>query len=225
MLSSHRATQSKQNSQMPTAPARFEDALRANELQFGVQLDDSAVTGLREYYELVHKWNARLHLVAPCSPEEFATRHVLESLLLLPHLATGARLIDVGSGAGLPSLPCLLVRPDLQAILVESSQRKSVFLKQVLRQFDLERRATVLARRFEEIVAPRADAVSCRALDRFQNLIPALIEWAPSESTLLFFGNEVLFAEVKGILPPARMELITGAERRLLIIASRAKTS
>ena len=69
---------------------------------FGVELAPETVALLGAYYSLLIHWNDRLHLVAPCSPEEFATRHVLESLLLLPHLPHAAKIADIGSGGGLP---------------------------------------------------------------------------------------------------------------------------
>ena len=85
------------------------------------------------YYEILQKWNPRLHLVSSCSPEEFAVRHVLESLWILRYLPDGSRIIDIGSGGGLPIVPCLITRDDLTATLIESSQRKSVFLREALR--------------------------------------------------------------------------------------------
>ena len=179
---------------------------------------------LGQYYDLLMKWNARLHLVAPCSPEEFATRHVLESLLMLSHLRPEARLIDVGSGAGLPAIPCLIARDDLHGILVESSRRKAVFLKEALRELDLAQRGEIIEARFEETVAPAADAVTCRAVERFQLVAGNLIEWAPVTSTLLLFGGEALCAEVKRSLPWARAEKLPKSERRFLVIAARTAT-
>ena len=87
---------------------RFEQSLRANGQAFGVALSDDALARLGTYYSLLTRWNDRLHLVAPCAPEEFATRHVLESLILLEHLPPEATIADVGSGAGLPIIPCLI---------------------------------------------------------------------------------------------------------------------
>src|ERR1700704_2534868 len=120
---------------MPTPIERFSEALRQRADDFGVNLDNDDVERLSDYYELLLKWNPRLHLVAPCSPEEFAVRHILESLILLPHLSRGARVTDVGSGAGLPIIPCLIMRDDLRATLIESSQKKVVFLREALRSF------------------------------------------------------------------------------------------
>src|SRR5438128_9803243 len=98
-----------------TSSERFTHALLEHALYFNVQMDATATKRLREYYELVLAWNGRLHLVAPCTPEEFATRHVLESLLALQYITAGTRVIDVGSGGGLPVIPCLIARPDLSA--------------------------------------------------------------------------------------------------------------
>src|SRR5690349_2404068 len=114
--------------------SRFERALLANMSAFGVELSPYAMARLATYYSLLTRWNERLHLVAPCSPEEFATRHVLESLILLEHLPQNAKIADIGSGAGLPIIPCLLARSDLTATLIESSQKKSVFLREALNQ-------------------------------------------------------------------------------------------
>src|SRR5436190_11472011 len=113
---------------METTVAEFEKAIGREAAAFDLTLSESQIQRLSDYYALVMKWNARLHLTAPCSPQEFATRHVLESLLLLKHLPPKASFIDVGSGAGLPAIPCLLARDDLTATLIESSQKKGVFL-------------------------------------------------------------------------------------------------
>jgi len=166
---------------------------------YDLDLPEETLAQLADYYSLLRRWNERLHLVAPCTPEEFATRHVLESLLLLKYLPPQAKIADVGAGAGLPIIPCLIARTDLQATLIESSQKKAVFLREALNR--LKRTATIIARRFEEIEAPQVSFVSCRALEQFTSKVPELIEWAPRGATLLFFGGEDLVA-AKGILIP-----------------------
>ena len=169
---------------------QFEQALISNQSLFDVELVPEAVSNLSAYYSLLLRWNPRLHLVAPCSPEEFATRHVLESLMLLKHLPPDATVTDIGSGAGLPIIPCLIARPDLKATLIESSQKKSVFLKEALNT--VGRNATIIARPFEEVETPAVSFITCRALDQFIDKVPAIIQWAPKESSLLLFGGETL---------------------------------
>lgn len=210
---------------MPTGIERFCRALSQDAAEFGIQLDDDAIQRLSDYYQLVLKWNNRLHLVAPCPPEEFATRHVLESLMLLRHLPPHARVVDVGSGAGLPIIPCLIARPDLRATLIESSARKAVFLREALRDVRSHEPARVKVARFEQTTAPEADFITCRALDRFQEFLPALITWTPPESTLLLFTGEDLHKQIERLLPSAQAERIPGSERRYLIVARPTDTA
>lgn len=199
----------------------FIEALAKNAGAFDVHLDAEEVERLGDYYRIVMSWNARLHLVAPCAPAEFATRHVLESLAALPFLSKNAHVLDIGSGAGLPVIPCLGARPDLRATLIESSQRKAVFLREALRVVRASGRAQVIAKRFEEVSAPEADAVTCRALDRFVELFEEIVEWSPPAATLLFFGGPSLQEQIEKARLGYQAMLIPESERRFLFIIKR----
>jgi 16S rRNA (guanine527-N7)-methyltransferase len=208
---------------MPTPREQFEDALRTNAPHFETQLSDDEVARLGQYYELLLKWNDRLHLVAPCSPEQFATRHVLESLLVLPHLSGGTQLIDVGSGAGLPAIPCFVAHARLHGTLIDSSKRKAVFLKEALNHLGLAGRVQVVAERFQETAVASADVVTCRAIDQFTAVLPELIAWSPAGSTLLFFAGEDLCAEIMKVLPGAERQRIPLSDRRFLVLGRRSR--
>jgi 16S rRNA (guanine527-N7)-methyltransferase len=195
---------------------RFGQSLVSNAGVFDLDLPAETVTRLGEYYSLLTRWNDRLHLVAPCPPEEFATRHVLESLLLLKHLPDGAKIADIGSGAGLPIIPCLIARKDLQATLIESSQKKSVFLREALNQ--LGRPSTIIPKPFEDVPPPDVSFVTCRALDQFIKKISTLISWAPARSTLLFYGGESLREQLLRIEANFEEFLIPLSEQRFLFV-------
>ena len=143
----------------------FTDALQSSAADYGVTLDQRSVDGLCAYYEILNSWNARLHLVAPTSPAEFATRHVLESLTVLPYLDDNACVADVGSGGGLPIVPVLILRQDISATLIESSRKKAVFLREALKETKTAGRGTVINERFENVPPPAVDYVTCRAID------------------------------------------------------------
>jgi 16S rRNA (guanine527-N7)-methyltransferase len=207
---------------MPMAIDRFSQALRDHAGDFAVRLQDDDIASLSGYYSLLLKWNPRLHLVAPCSAEEFATRHILESLLLLRHFPRDARVVDVGSGAGLPIIPCLILRADLRATLIESSQRKAAFLREALRGLAKPESTRLIVDRFENSPVPHADFISCRALDRFQRVLPKLINWAPPSSTLLLFAGRILANEIKDLFPSVDVERIPGSEQRFLVVARKA---
>ena len=174
----------------------FRKALRENSSVYGLQLSAENESDLARYYELLLRWTERLHLVAPCSPEEFATKHVLESLTLAGHFTQNANVVDIGSGAGLPIIPCLITRPDISATLIESSQKKSVFLREALKSIGALQRANIVTKPFEESIAPAAEFVTCRALDNFGSKLATLIRWAPPASTLLLFGGDNLRQEL-----------------------------
>jgi 16S rRNA (guanine527-N7)-methyltransferase len=199
----------------------FSSAFEEHAPHYGLRLDATDTSRLREYYEQVMAWNARLHLVAPCSPAEFATRHVLESLLALAHLPKGARVVDIGSGAGLPIIPCLIVRTDLRATLIESSQKKAVFLREALRRLNADDRASVVAERFEQTIVPDADFVTCRALDRLQEMFAKIVEWSQPAKTLLLFGGENLRGQIENASLTYQAILIPKSERRFLFIIKR----
>jgi Predicted S-adenosylmethionine-dependent methyltransferase involved in bacterial cell division len=67
------------------------ESIKKHQIAFGLELSDAAVESLADYYELIQEHNPVLHLVAPCSAEEFAIRHILESLTLLEYLPENSR--------------------------------------------------------------------------------------------------------------------------------------
>ena len=199
----------------------FANALETHAPRYGVELSAQARLQLRRYYEHVSAWNPRLHLVAPCSAAEFATRHVLESLLALPFLTAGARVADVGSGAGLPIIPCLILRPDVRATLIEANARKSVFLREALRLLGLDGTSKVIAGRFETMQTIQVDFVTCRALDRFTEMFSKLLDWSPHSSRLLLFGGPTLEAELKRHALDYTALHIPASEQRFLFVVGR----
>ncbi len=199
----------------------FERALLTNAADYEVQLKSDDVAALSAYYGQVLAWNPRLHLVAPCSPAEFAMRHILESLILLTHLPHGARVTDVGSGAGLPVLPCLIVRSDIKATLIEASPKKAVFLREALRSVNRQSAASVVAERFEKLPMPTTEFVTCRALDRFVAMFPKLLAWAEHAEALLFFGGNVIEAELRKSGLAFTSTRLPNSEQRFLFVASK----
>jgi 16S rRNA (guanine527-N7)-methyltransferase len=196
----------------------FTHALETHAPRYEIQLSEPVIQKLGAYYEQVNAWNARLHLVAPCSPLEFAIRHVLESMLALRFLTLNARVADVGSGAGLPIIPCLIARADLSATLIEASPKKAVFLREALHTAGVRERTRVIAERFEKMPAPASDFITCRALERFTEMFPKLQAWSREASTLLFFGGPTLRREIENADLQYQALDIPESEQRFLFI-------
>lgn len=199
-----------------TQIAAFEAALLENASAYDIELSASALGQLCVYYQLINRWNPRLHLVAPCSAEEFAQRHILESLLLLRYLPNSASLVDIGSGAGLPTIPCLILREDISAVLIEAAKRKAVFLREALNQLGRAKSTKVIAERFETVATPEAQFITSRALDRFGSMLPKLVKWAPSPCTILLFAGLEIEKTLEKLGLPHKQIQIPNSERRFL---------
>jgi 16S rRNA (guanine527-N7)-methyltransferase len=199
----------------------FKVALVSNTSRYNIELTFEQIARLSQYHDLLSAWNPRLHLVGPCSAREFATRHVLESLLLLHYLPQGAKLADVGSGGGLPIIPCLIVRPDLEATLIESSKKKAIFLSEALNRVAATTSANVVAERFEAIKAPEVEYITSRALERFRQKLPTLMKWSPTTSTLLLFGGASLREAIEQAGLEVKQIRIPNSERRFLFVVKK----
>jgi 16S rRNA (guanine(527)-N(7))-methyltransferase RsmG len=114
-----------------------------------VELSTFQVTQLEKHFELLDRWNKVLNLTSVHGVEEIIQRHYCESLFLAKHLPPGIlRIADIGSGAGFPGFPVAVFRPDCSVALIESHQRKSVFLRESSRDLP---NIKVIAKRAETV--------------------------------------------------------------------------
>jgi 16S rRNA (guanine527-N7)-methyltransferase len=97
-----------------------------------VPVSDQQIERLEQHFSLLLKWNARMNLTRVIDPAETATRHYGESLFLAARLSPGT-VLDIGSGAGFPGIPAAIVRLDCDFHLIDSNQRKAVFLREASR--------------------------------------------------------------------------------------------
>jgi 16S rRNA (guanine527-N7)-methyltransferase len=100
--------------------------------ELALALPAGATERLLAYAELLTKWNRTYNLTAIRDPLEMVSRHLLDSLAVLPHLpmSDGAAIADVGSGAGLPGIPLAIARTEWRITLNDSSQKRVAFLRQ-----------------------------------------------------------------------------------------------
>lgn len=123
---------------------------------------ESQAAALARHYDLLVRWNRVLNLTRVENLGEAIERHYGESLFLAKAIpeVVGLRIADVGSGPGFPGFPLAVARPDCQVTLIESHQRKAVFLREASRDLPNVR---VLAARAED-VAERFDWLVSRAV-------------------------------------------------------------
>lgn len=122
-------------------------------------LDDVARRALTTYFDLLEAWNARLDLTAAKTREAMVTLMLEDARVLAKHVRDGARVIDVGAGAGAPGLVLAILRPDLKVTLVEPLQKRVAFLRTVLGTIG-RADVTVLAKRAEQVQGEWDEALS-----------------------------------------------------------------
>ncbi len=200
--------------------SKFYKAIEKHKGAFEIDLSEEVIRSLENFHEGVMINNNLLHLVGNCDAEEFAIRHILESLFALQFLPENSEFADIGSGAGLPGIPCLLVRKDLKGFLIESKQKKSEFLEKAVRLCEIEDRATVVHKQFDETDDPGVTHVFCRAIDGFAKKLPRLLKWSENADLIFFAGGNVRDALKKQNVEFSE-KLIPMSERRFIFHIAR----
>ena len=139
----------------PAARAELQEKLEAGLHEMGLQLSGEQQQKLLDYVALIYKWNQVHNLTAVREPLDMITLHILDSLSVLPYIEC-KRLLDVGAGAGLPSIPLAICLPELQVTAIDAVQKKVSFMRQVKAQLGLTN-FTVIHGRIEEQEVPSKD--------------------------------------------------------------------
>lgn len=116
------------------------EQLKQKAKEVGVKLTGEQIEQFRAYMELLLEWNEKINLTAITEPEEVVIKHFVDSLTLLRGCTVkpGAKVMDVGTGAGFPGIPLKIVRPDIQLTLLDSLNKRLLFLKEVCDQLGME---------------------------------------------------------------------------------------
>jgi len=166
------------------APEFFAEEIEKQSPGLGLALERPIVSGLARYLAELDLWRRRTNLTGPMSAEELVF-HALESVFgekLIPH---GIRVLDVGSGAGLPGLPLAIAREDLTVTLLEPRGKRAAFLRHAIRTVPAPN-ALVLEERVEKLQQPAFEAATIRALANMDRLLErpaflvsggALVSW------------------------------------------------
>jgi 16S rRNA (guanine527-N7)-methyltransferase len=191
----------------------------------GSELNTAQLAALRIYLDTLVKWNKRVNLTAIRKPDEIVTRHFGESLFAARQLfpePLAASVIDIGSGAGFPGIPIKIWNDAADLILIESHQKKAVFLRELVRALALKS-VKVDAARAEEISA-MADVVTLRGVERFEQILLTACQLLRRGGRLALLIGEAQVQAAKDMLSdfhwhdPIRIPLSTN---RTLLIGKR----
>ncbi|AWP24815.1 MAG: 16S rRNA (guanine(527)-N(7))-methyltransferase RsmG [Gammaproteobacteria bacterium] len=170
---------------------RARERLRVGMQALGLTADAPTQARLLSYLETLARWNRVFNLTAIRDPEDMVARHILDSLTILPHLPAG-RLLDIGSGAGLPGIPIAVLQPQRPVVLLDRSRKRMDFLTEVVARMALTQ--VVLAHGRVEDHVPEAPyaVITARAFASLDDI-------ALAAGRLLAPGG--IIAAMKGALP------------------------
>jgi len=168
---------------------RLAESLRAGLKELGGLDEDPALAQkLLEYLEMLQRWNRTYNLTAVRDPAGMITRHLLDSLSILPWVS-GRRLLDAGTGAGLPGVPLAIARTGLDVTLLDSSGKKVRFLNHLRRELGLQNAHPVQARLEEYEPTDHFDCIVSRAFASLAAFAEAARHLAGAASLLAMKGR------------------------------------
>ncbi|WP_417549309.1 16S rRNA (guanine(527)-N(7))-methyltransferase RsmG [Methylophaga sp.] len=162
-----------------------------------LQLSDQQKALLLDYLALLQKWNKVYNLTSVRDPQTMLTRHILDSLSLIPYLDCKS-LLDVGSGAGLPGIPIAICFPQMAVTLLDSNIKKTRFLQQVKAELKLNN-VTVVHGRVEQISLPKVEVVTARAFATIAEIIDLAARHCDDAGSLVL---------MKGVYPEQELAAI-----------------
>lgn len=194
-------------------------------MQLGQDLDERQRERLVAYLAELARWNRAYNLTAVDDPLEMVDRHIIDSLSVRPFLR-GRRILDAGTGAGLPGVVLAIAEPARHFILVDGSNKKIRFLRHVRRSLGLENVEPVHARVESLELDTSPDEIVARALAPLARLVEWLEPWLDSGARLLAMKarlEETERAEVPGAYNVELRQLESPGQRavRCLAIVSR----
>ena len=165
-------------------------------LQMKVELSDNQAEKFIELSDLLIRWNKKINLTSITKPDEVITKHILDSLSLLPHVH-GNKVLDVGTGAGFPGVPLALMLPEVEFTLLDSNNKKITFIKHVAAKLGLTNLSATHSRIQDLKAALPFTSITARAFADLNDLL----KWLPN----VYDANTQILA-MKGKMPESEIE-------------------
>jgi 16S rRNA (guanine527-N7)-methyltransferase len=173
-----------------------------------LNVTDHQLNQLLAFIKLIEKWNKAYNLTAIRDREEMARLHILDSLAIVPHIE-GQRVIDIGTGAGLPGIPLAICLPEIHFTLLDSNAKKTRFVQQVVLELKLKNVDVIHSRVENYHPEPAYDAVLTRAFAGLSDIVKLTAHLLTQDGVLL---------AMKGQAPDAELAKIT-AKRSVISVS------
>jgi 16S rRNA (guanine527-N7)-methyltransferase len=183
----------------------LEERIQEGAARMGLALPEGAVAKCAAYLRLLEKWNRVHNLTAVREPERMVVLHLLDSLSILPDIGAAARVVDVGSGAGLPGIPIAISRPDVRVALLDSAHKKCAFLRQAKIDLALDNAEVVCERVGEWRPQDRFDVIVSRAFSDLADFVSQAQHLLAPGGRLIAMKGVYPFEELARVPPSHRV--------------------
>lgn len=205
-----------------------------------VTLNDTQISQFEKYYQLLIEWNEKMNLTAITEPTEVAIKHFYDSITFLFHtdIKESGKVIDVGTGAGFPGIPLKIMRPDIQLTLLDSLNKRLIFLQEVCDNIGID--AEIIHKRAEEggrdkNLREKFDIATSRAVANMNTLSEYLMPFVKVKGKIVAMkgknGAEEL-ENAKGAIKTLNGEIVkcdefllpNGDERTIIVVNKKSHT-
>jgi len=124
----------------------FAELLNRKAGMLKISLGNSQIEAFYDYMEVLLSWNEKMNLTAITAPEEIITKHFIDSLTILRYIKKTDRIIDIGTGAGFPGIPLKIMEEDLECTLLDSLNKRILFLDKIIEELNIKKTKTIHAR-------------------------------------------------------------------------------
>lgn len=223
---------------MDIESVQWVDMLMAGASQLNLNLSSDQTSQFQGHAQLLMQWNRKINLTAIADPVGIAVKHFLDSVAPLAHLSLSGEVLDLGTGGGFPGIPLKIMRPEVTMTLIDGTRKKINFVKQVIRQLDLDK-IEALHQRAETMgalnqYACRYKSVISRAVSDLKDVVRLAMPLLANGGKIVIYKGpdekipEKLFLTPKGIKPGDEVVFqtrvisyklpITGDQRRVVVL-------
>ncbi|BAZ92625.1 ribosomal RNA small subunit methyltransferase G [Thiohalobacter sp. COW1] len=188
-------------------PPAIDQQLADGILALGLALDEAVQQDLRDFVNLLTKWNRVYNLTSVRKPQDMVTRHILDSLAALPYVR-GPRILDIGTGAGLPGLVLALARPEWDVVVLDSSNKKLRFVRQVVAELELGNVQVEHVRIEDYPHAEKFDTVISRAFSSVQDMYDQGAPHCKPDGVLLAMKGVYPVTEIESLPDPGIVKAV-----------------
>lgn len=178
--------------------APLQDLIYEGAAALQLNLSEETVEKFITYIHLLNKWNRVYNLTSVRDPAQMVTRHLLDSLTVVPYIK-GPNVLDVGTGAGLPGIPLALVLQNYQFVLLDSSSKKTRFVTQAAAELGLSNLKIATARAENYRPTQPFDTVISRAFAKINDMLIATLDLCQPNGQWL---------AMKGVYPELEIQML-----------------